>query len=88
MIALPSTDTALPPSSVLPPDQRPASADESIVDLRFRALIGEDSWARLPPAVQKRFSSGCRRELRWSTWGGRSKRGFRTSARSSQPLPG
>src|SRR5690606_28516922 len=29
---------------------------DGIVDLRFRALIGEESWARLPAAVQKRFS--------------------------------
>lgn len=27
-----------------------------IVDLRFRALIGEEGWNRLPEAVQKRFS--------------------------------
>jgi hypothetical protein len=65
MIALPSkstaaaprpTNTALPPPAVPPAEQRPPSADKSVVDLRFRALIGEDSWARLPAAVQKRFS--------------------------------
>ena len=27
-----------------------------VVDLRFRALVGEDGWARLPEAVQRRFS--------------------------------
>lgn len=51
MIALPSKDAAAPG-----PEQRPPAADESVVDLRFRTLIGEDSWARLPAAVQKRFS--------------------------------
>jgi hypothetical protein len=28
-----------------------------VVDLRFRALVGEAGWARLPAAVQKRFSA-------------------------------
>jgi hypothetical protein len=27
-----------------------------LVDLRFRALVGEEAWARLPGAVQRRFS--------------------------------
>jgi hypothetical protein len=27
-----------------------------LVDLRFRALVGEEAWARLPEAVQRRFS--------------------------------
>ena len=47
----------------LPASNRPATAparpplpDDSIVDLRFRALLGEAAWSRLPPAVQKRFS--------------------------------
>lgn len=33
-----------------------AGATENIVDFRFRSLVGEDGWARLPPAVQRRFS--------------------------------
>jgi hypothetical protein len=54
MTALPFRDTATstPPDPAFPSPIAP----ESIVDLRFRALIGEQSWARLPPAVQKRFS--------------------------------
>ncbi|MFN3625021.1 MAG: DUF4166 domain-containing protein [Hyphomicrobium sp.] len=35
------------------PDIRPALPIE---DLRFRTLLGEDAWARLPEAVQRRFS--------------------------------
>jgi len=33
-----------------------AALDERIADLRFRALVGEAGWARLPAAVQRRFS--------------------------------
>jgi hypothetical protein len=29
---------------------------EDVVDLRFRALVGEAGWSRLPAAVQRRFS--------------------------------
>jgi hypothetical protein len=29
---------------------------EDVVDLRFRALVGEAGWSRLPVAVQRRFS--------------------------------
>jgi len=36
------------------PDLRPATAP--IEDFRFRALLGEAAWARLPEAVQRRFS--------------------------------
>lgn len=32
------------------------AVDAGVVDLRFRALVGEDGWARLPEAVQRRFS--------------------------------
>jgi hypothetical protein len=51
------------PSSALP--QGPAAAGmggasgpshEGVVDLRFRALVGEAGWSRLPAAVQRRFS--------------------------------
>lgn len=37
---------------------RPAlrGRDEDIVDMRFRALVGEARWSRLPAAVQQRFS--------------------------------
>ncbi|MGE3229771.1 MAG: DUF4166 domain-containing protein [Hyphomicrobium sp.] len=34
----------------------PAFPDEGIADRRFRALVGEAGWARLPAAVQRRFS--------------------------------
>ena len=33
-----------------------AGIEAGIVDLRFRALVGEAGWARLPEAVQRRFS--------------------------------
>lgn len=31
-------------------------AEAGVVDVRFRALVGEAGWARLPVAVQRRFS--------------------------------
>jgi hypothetical protein len=34
----------------------PFQPDQGVIDLRFRALVGEAGWARLPPAVQRRFS--------------------------------
>lgn len=34
----------------------PASLCGGLVDLRFRALVGEAGWSRLPTAVQRRFS--------------------------------
>jgi len=38
-------------------DERPPPAPrEGGVDPRFRALVGEAAWGRLPPAVQRRFS--------------------------------
>jgi hypothetical protein len=30
--------------------------EDGVVDLRFRALVGEAGWSRLPAAVQRRFS--------------------------------
>jgi hypothetical protein len=57
MTALAATtgDDALPgaPRAAIPPQR---DLDESVVDLRFRALVGEDGWSRLPAAVQRRFS--------------------------------
>lgn len=50
--------TALP--STRPRDATPSPSepdDRGIVDLRFRALVGEAAWSRLPPAVQRRFST-------------------------------
>lgn len=35
---------------------RPDSAQDRLIDLRFRALIGTQAWARLPAAVRRRFS--------------------------------
>jgi len=40
---------------ILFPSVRPAGADLEIGDLRFRRLIGEEAWARLPEAVRARF---------------------------------
>ena len=37
------------------PDQRGTETAE-VADARFRALLGEDAWARLPEPVRKRFS--------------------------------
>jgi hypothetical protein len=33
-----------------------AQEEAALVDLRFRTLVGEEAWARLPEAVQSRFS--------------------------------
>lgn len=66
-----------------PPPQRASVPDETaegIVDVRFRALVGEEGWGRLPPAVQRRFSKrlapgavllypGEVIEMRLSLWG-------------------
>lgn len=56
-----TTTGDVPPCSdrLGPPPQRAAVVDETaegIVDLRFRALVGEEGWGRLPAAVQRRFS--------------------------------
>lgn len=55
MVALPAEDETL---RVAPCVEGPphADADGGVVDLRFRALVGEDGWSRLPAAVQRRFS--------------------------------
>lgn len=37
-------------------DRAAGAADDGVVDLRFRSLVGEAGWSRLPPAVQRRFS--------------------------------
>ncbi|HEV7661378.1 MAG TPA: DUF4166 domain-containing protein [Allosphingosinicella sp.] len=43
-------------AEVIPfPARVPAPADEEIGDLRFRALVGEAGWARLPEATRARF---------------------------------
>lgn len=34
----------------------PASSGSELLDLRFRALIPDADWARLPPAVRRRFT--------------------------------
>lgn len=33
-----------------------AGTTDKVVDFRFRSLVGEDGWERLPAAVQRRFS--------------------------------
>lgn len=43
-------------ADILPfPAPRPAGPATDIGDLRFRALIGEEAWARLPEATRARF---------------------------------
>lgn len=39
-----------------PPDERPTSAPATLSDARFRTLVGEEDWARLPEPVRRRFS--------------------------------
>jgi hypothetical protein len=36
--------------------ERPDPAPGTLVDLRFRALVGEEAWSRLPEPVQRRFA--------------------------------
>jgi hypothetical protein len=42
------------------PAARPAARDPEIGDLRFRTLIGEQAWARLPEATRARFGKRIR----------------------------
>lgn len=42
--------------STAPALQPPVLADETLCDLRFRALLGAEAWLRLPAAVRRRFS--------------------------------
>lgn len=55
MTALPADDQTLP-AAPSQEDVPAAHADAGLVDLRFRALVGEAGWARLPTAVRRRFS--------------------------------
>ena len=43
-------------SAAAPAQTRAPSETPSLLDLRYRALVGEEAWARLPATVQKRFS--------------------------------
>jgi len=38
------------------PEPQPKPSARPLADLRFRALVGEAPWARLPEAVRRRFS--------------------------------
>src|SRR5688572_1178188 len=44
------------PGPMTPASHSGARGDPGVVDLRFRSLVGEDGWMRLPAAVQRRFS--------------------------------
>jgi len=45
------------PQSALRAEHLPQrDIEQEVVDLRFRALVGEEGWCRLPAAVQRRFS--------------------------------
>jgi len=46
----------VPHAPVAPPPVRPPPDGDGVVDLRFRALVGEAGWSRLPARVQARFS--------------------------------
>jgi hypothetical protein len=48
--AVPATQAAIRTEGATVP------ANDGVVDLRFRALVGEEGWSRLPAAVQRRFS--------------------------------
>ncbi len=48
------TDTSV--QSGMRPDDAILPAEDGVVDVRFRALVGEAGWSRLPLAVQRRFS--------------------------------
>ena len=53
MVSLPVDDAAVTPRGAELPH---VDVDCGVVDLRFRALVGEAGWSRLPAAVQRRFS--------------------------------
>lgn len=44
-------------SPISPSGVSPREPDAAVSDLRFRALVGEAGWCRLPVAVQRRFST-------------------------------
>lgn len=55
MTALPADDQRLAAAPRAKDASKP-EADIGLVDLRFRTLVGEAGWSRLPVAVQGRFS--------------------------------
>lgn len=54
MMALPAEDENVGVDPRL--EGLPRTEAEGVVDLRFRTLVGEAGWSRLPAAVQRRFS--------------------------------
>jgi len=44
------------PNPAFPASVDPVGAPQTVSDLRFCALLGQIGWAKLPPAVQARFS--------------------------------
>ena len=49
-----------PPPKVLPPPAMPRTHPVPLADTRFRQLLGESGWSRLPAAIRKRFGKRLR----------------------------
>jgi len=43
-------------ASLTPPERVQSPGDPTLVDMRFRSLVGEAAWATLPSPVRRRFS--------------------------------
>jgi Domain of unknown function (DUF4166) len=56
VVAIEHVKTQVSPETVAAPASEQKPSAPTLVDLRFRTLIGETAWARLPEAVCRRFS--------------------------------